>query len=409
MAGSTAGTEAQAPHGSRIVVWLSKVFELHPAGANWPRAVLFLDVALVPLVVFWAIGYEQYLLSAVFGVLFALLVDPGGSYGYRASHIGVFALLGAGVTALGFGLGGSAWGWLVLAASAVTLVAGLAVKFGAHRFLAALLLNTWFIIVLGLAVSFHHESHLTDHTWAQVVAWVGGSALWIALSFVGWLARGRRDRPAPMSEFPGDTSLRKLTRPLVLYALVRALGVAGSVAIAFGFALSHGYWIAIAAVVATKPSFEQSVLAGAQRIAGALIGAAAAALLLLIPTHEHGLRLLTVDHGLEVVAIILFMHAAGIRFVNYALYYATTTAAVLTLVEMLQPTNHGGEGDRVLWALCGVGIGVLVMLVTGVLAKYRPKPPAEPTPADRPQGHSPTLPQPPPSPVAGTHKAHPGG
>ena len=45
--------------------WLSTVFELSPEGLNWPRAVLFLDIALVPLVVFWAIGYEQYLLSAL--------------------------------------------------------------------------------------------------------------------------------------------------------------------------------------------------------------------------------------------------------------------------------------------------------------------------------------------------------
>ena len=60
-----------------------------PAGINWPRAVMFLDVALVPLIVFWAIGHEEYLLSAVFGVLFSALADPGRSYGYRASHIAV--------------------------------------------------------------------------------------------------------------------------------------------------------------------------------------------------------------------------------------------------------------------------------------------------------------------------------
>jgi hypothetical protein len=64
---------------------LSKVFELAPAGLNWPRGVLFLDIALVPLVVFWAIGHEQYLLSALFGLLFAWLADPGGGYGQRAS------------------------------------------------------------------------------------------------------------------------------------------------------------------------------------------------------------------------------------------------------------------------------------------------------------------------------------
>ena len=83
--------------------WLSKVFQFNPARINWPRAVLFLDVALVPLVVFWAIGHEEYLFSAVFGVLFAGLADPGGGFGYRASHIAVFALIGAALTALGFG------------------------------------------------------------------------------------------------------------------------------------------------------------------------------------------------------------------------------------------------------------------------------------------------------------------
>jgi hypothetical protein len=145
--------------------WLSKVFELNPAGLNWPRAVMILDVALVPLVVFWAIGHEEYLLSAVFGLLFAALADPGGGYRYRASHIAVFGLIGAAVTALGFGIGGDAWGWLVLAAFAVTLAAGLAAMFGVHRFVAAYLLNVWFIVVLGGRVQFpssrpHHELHL---------------------------------------------------------------------------------------------------------------------------------------------------------------------------------------------------------------------------------------------------------
>ncbi|MDQ0306763.1 hypothetical protein J2S46_001319 [Kitasatospora herbaricolor] len=96
--------------------------------------------------VFWAIGHEQYLLSAVFGLLFAGLADPGGSYRHRASHIALFALIGAGITALGFGSGEDVWGWLVLAAFALTLVSGLAAAFGVRRFVTALLLNLWFII-----------------------------------------------------------------------------------------------------------------------------------------------------------------------------------------------------------------------------------------------------------------------
>ena len=107
---SASGREGQPVHRGKFVSWLSKVFEFNAAGLNWPRAVMFLDVALVPLVVFWAIGHEEYLLSALFGVLFAGLADPGGGYGYRVSRIAVFALIGAGLTALGFGIGGDAWG-----------------------------------------------------------------------------------------------------------------------------------------------------------------------------------------------------------------------------------------------------------------------------------------------------------
>src|SRR5690349_13317798 len=207
----TSGQEGQPVHGGKAASWLGKVFTLNPAGLNWPRAVMVLDVLLVPLVVFWAIGHQEYLLSAVFGLLFAVLADPGGSYGYRTSHVAVFALVGAALTALGFGIGGDAWGWLVLAIAAVTLVAGLAIAFGVHRFVAAYLLNIWFIVAIAIASGFHHAAHITSYTWAQVLAWAGGSALWIAVTFVAWLIRGRQDQPQPVAELPGDTSRRKLT------------------------------------------------------------------------------------------------------------------------------------------------------------------------------------------------------
>jgi hypothetical protein len=70
MASATAG-EARPARRGKAASWLGKVFALNPAGLNWPRAVMILDILLVPLVVFWAIGHEEYLPSAVFGVLFA--------------------------------------------------------------------------------------------------------------------------------------------------------------------------------------------------------------------------------------------------------------------------------------------------------------------------------------------------
>ena len=364
--------------------WLWKVFELNPRGLNWPRAVVTLDVMLVPLVVFWAIGYEQYLFSALFGVLFAELADPGGGYGQRALRIFVFGATGAGMTALGFGIGGEAWGWLVLAAFVVTLVAGLAVMFGVHRFVAALLLNVWFIVTLAFASSFHHHTHITQYTWAQVVAWSGGAVLWIVLMFFAWLIRGRHDSAPLFAEIPGDTSRRKLTPPLIMYAVLRALVMAGTVAIAFGaIASMHGYWMAIAAIIAMQPTLQQSTLAGAQRVAGALIGGVAAGLVLLIPANVHGLRLFATDRGLEVVALVLLIHGIGTRFWNYAFYYAAISAGVLLLIDLPQPTNYGTEGYRLLWTVCGVAIAVAVMFLADLLGKRRTAK-ASPQPARQP-------------------------
>jgi len=220
-------------------------------------------------------------------------------------------------------------------------------------------------------------THITSYTWAQVLAWAGGSALWIAVTFIWWLIRRREDRPQPVAELPGDTSRQKLTRPLIMFAVIRALVMAGTVALAFGLNLSHGYWLPIAAMVAMKPSLQQSTLVAVQRLAGALIGAAAAALLLLIPASEHGLRLFAVERGLEVVALVLLMHGAAIRFWNYALYCGAIAAGVLILVDLPQPSNYAAEGYRVLWTLCGAGIGVLVMLLAGLLAKRTAKAPPQ--------------------------------
>jgi uncharacterized membrane protein YccC len=177
---------------------------------------------------------------------------------------------------------------------------------------------------------------------------------------------------------PGDTSRRKLTGPLIMFAVLRAIVIAGTVALAFGLNLSHGYWMPIAAIVAMKASLDQTTVVAVQRLAGALFGAVAAALVLLIPTSEHGLRLVTVTIGLQVVAFVIMVNGVGIRFWNYALYCGAIAAGVLILIDLPQPSDYAAEGYRVLWTLCGVGIGVLVMFLAGLLAKAPPQPAAQP-------------------------------
>jgi hypothetical protein len=356
--------------------WLAEVFQLNPAGLNWPRGGLFLTVALVPLVLFWSIGHQEYLLSAEAGALFSLAADPGGSFGYRLSHLAVFALIGAGLTALAFGIGGDAWGWLVLAAFLVTLVAGLSVAYGARRFVWGSLLSIWFIIALGNAFTSHHHAHTPNYTWAQVLAWTGGAALWIVATFIAWLILGRKDTPARL---PGDTSRQRLTAPMTMFAVIRALVIAATVAIAFGADLTHGYWMTIAVIVATKPSLEQTTVVGVQRIAGALMGAAAAILLLLIPANETGANLTSITHGLQTVALVFFMYAAALQLWNHAVFFGALTAAVLIDLDIRQPANYGAEGGRVLWTLCGVAIAWVVMLLAGLLGKRTGKASSHPS------------------------------
>jgi hypothetical protein len=389
MASPSAG--GQPAQKGKVASWLSKVFESNPAGLDWPGGVVVLDLMLVPLVLFWSIGHEQYLLSAFVGVLFTRLADPGGKYRQRVVYMTGFAAIGAGVTALGFGIGADPWGWLALAAFAVTLAGGLAITLGMQKFMAGAQLNVWFIVAVGLAFTLHqynlahHHAQITSHPWVQTLAWAGGAALWIVVSFIVWRVLRRRDPPLAVAEMPGDTSRRKLTRPMIMFAVIRALVIGGTAAIAFGLNLSHGFWMPLAAIFAMKPSLEQTRLGGIQRIAGTLIGAGAAMLLLLIPANEQGSRLTTITHGLEVVVLVILMHAVATRLWNYAIFNATIAAGILIMLDLQQPSNYSAEGYRVLWTLAGIGFAVIAMLLADLLAKRKRTANAPPgQPADVP-------------------------
>ena len=175
---------------------LTSVFKLDKKGFNLRRGVSLLVVMLAVLIVTYALDKERYFLSVAFGVLFAGLSDPGGEYAYRVPRIAVVGVIGAGLTALGFGIGDRGWGWVVLAVFAVTLLAGLAVKYGLHRFVAGMLLNIWFLIALALPAGYRLD-HIHTSAWAQALAWLIGSALALVYVTVVWLARGRTAQPQP--------------------------------------------------------------------------------------------------------------------------------------------------------------------------------------------------------------------
>ena len=355
---------------------LAKVFEVKWQAFNLSRGVTVLLTLLLPYIVLAAIGLEKYWLVVSFA---ALLVevggDPGGDYADRVQHMAVFAVIGALLTLLGFSIGGDAWGYAVLATFVITLLAGLAVKFGLHRFAAAILLNIWFVVMLTLPDA-DQLAHIQTSAWGQTLAWLVGAALAIAYTFIVWLVRGRTAQQQPAAELiPGSTAPVPLTRPVILFAVLRAVALSVAIAIAFGLHQPNADWMPISAAVAMKPSLQQSTLVASQRLAGAILGAAVAALFLLTVHNKY---------ALEAVIIILGGLAGSMRTVSYALYTATTAALVLILADVPHPSNLAEEARRVLFTFIGVGIAVIVMFLASLLQKHTAqKAPAAPAATSR--------------------------
>jgi hypothetical protein len=123
-----------------------------------------------------------------FGLLFVALSDPGGEYLPRLRRKAVVGLIGALLTALGFGIGAGAWGWVVLAVFVVTAVSGLVINVDLYALVAGILLNVWFLMTLSDAAGL--PTGVSAHPWNQALAWLIGAAIAIALMSAMWLAGG---------------------------------------------------------------------------------------------------------------------------------------------------------------------------------------------------------------------------
>ena len=242
----------------------------------------------------------------------------------------------------------------------VTVIAGLAINFGLYAFVAAILLNVWLLIALSAAAGL--PAHVSAHPWQQALAWLIGSAIWIAFTFLLWLVRGRSSQPSPLPEIPADAPPIKLSRPIVLFGIIRALAVAAAVAIAFGWHLSSADWMPIATLIAMKVSLQQSTIRAAQRLVGAILGAAIAAVFLVTVTSHH---------ALEEIIILLMGVGVSIYAVNYAFYTAAIAGAVLIGLDLPHPSNLDAEGRRIFFTFVGVGIAIIVNVLARLLQKRK--------------------------------------
>lgn len=192
------------------------------------------------------------------------------------------------------------------------------------------------------------------------MAWLVGAALWIGLTVVMWLLRGRQSQDPHFPEVPVDMTATTLGRPEILFAVIQAIAISISVSIAFGLHLPNADWMPIATLVAMKSSLNQATMKAEQRIAGAVMGVLIAALFLL-----------TVDnrHVLQVIVVVLGAFAASFRAATYAFYCAAMAALVLIAEDVTHPTNLSAEGRRVLFTFAGLGIGIAVVGLATLIQK----------------------------------------
>jgi len=339
---------------------LAEALALKRQAFNLRRGIGVVAVMLLPLIVLGVLHQERYFLSVASAALFVGLSDPGGEYGYRLPPDGPGRRGWCAADGPGIRLWRPGLALVVLAAFVVTVLAGLVVKYGLHRVHRGHAAQYLVPHRLGPArrVPARPRPHRRR---AQTLAWLIGSALTLAYTAILWLARGRTAQPQPGADvLPGDITPVKLTRPVILFVLIRAIALSVAIAIAFGLHLPNADWMPVATLVAMKPSLEQSTLVAEQRLARAILGAAVAALFLLSVDNKY---------ALGVVIVILGALAGSIRAVNYALYCAAVAGAVLIAMDLPHPSNLADEGRRVLFTLLGVGIAVVVMFLANLLQK----------------------------------------
>jgi hypothetical protein len=341
--------------------YMAHVFAMKTRAVNVPRGVAVAGLVLITLVVTSALHQERYFLGVAFGLLFVALSDPGGEYLPRLRRTAVVGLIGALLTAAGYALGGDAWGLVVLGVFVVTVLSGLVVNVDVHALVAGGLLNVWFVIALSAAAG--QPAGVSTHPLNQALAWLIGAAIAIALMSALWLLRdeSRRGR-SWLPEIPDDLPPVKLSRPIVLFVLIRAIAVSGATAIAFGLQLTDADWMPIATLVAMKPTLAQSTLRGVQRLAGTALGAAIAAVFLVTVTSPR---------ALEEIIIALMGVGVSIYAVNYAFYTAAIAAAVLIALDLPHPSNLAAEGRRIFYTFAGIAIAIVVMFLASRLQKHK--------------------------------------
>lgn len=315
----------------------------------------------IPLVVLNAFGLAEYWISFSFALILVAMADPGGAFPARARIFALSTVAGAILTAIGFVLGSGNWVAVTVALFVVSLLSGFAAAFGKVVGNAAGLVNGWFIFALVLPADMQEGLSFAI---PQAIAFLAGGVLWMLLT---WFMDQRRKRgqtqPLPAAPVPEKTRAH-LSRPIVLFSLLRSVAIAFAGAIAWGFNLPEADWMPLSAAIVIRPDLEGTLYHGLQRAVGTVLGGLLGALILVFAPGLFILALAVVVFG----SICMAFYKA-----NYTYYAFCMTCALVIGESLSNPTSLTIVAERVLFVLIGVVIGVGTLFIADLAQKRATK------------------------------------
>jgi uncharacterized membrane protein YccC len=315
----------------------------------------------LPLLVLTMLGQRAFGVLVMTGALLTSFGDVGTSYRTQAWSLGMTAVGGALMTALGRLIGGPWWVEIV-EIFLVVFISGLLSVYGRVAAVMGLLLTISFVISLA------NRGGPTTALPAAGGFLLGGAILMLFALLFAWLQSHRstpRNEVRPNRSQPTRTTLTAqltLASPLLRFSLLRAVGAA--VAAGSGWILGGPpfYWAALTVITCTQQDQKASLMKALQNVIATYLGALLAGVL--IASVQNALVL-----GLIVVAITFL--AFTVKDLNYILYLFFFTILILLLIS-IATSGQSLAVWRAVTILFGAGI-VLVITFLGQMPFFERK------------------------------------
>lgn len=322
---------------------------LHPVKGFYTALAMFL-----PLLVLSILGQRAFGVLVMTGALLTSFGDVGTSFRTRAWSLGMTAVGGALMTALGRLIGGPWWQEIV-EIFLIVFISGLLSVYGRVAAVMGLLLTIPFVISLA------NRGGPATTLPAAGGFLLGGAVLMLFASLYAWLLSHRstpKNATQPNRPQPGLTTLTAqltLTSPLLRLSLLRAMGAAVAAGSGWIWGGSPFYWAALTVIICTRQDQKASLMMALQNVIATILGALLAAVLIASVLN-------TLVVGLIVVAITFL--AFTVKELNYLLYLFFFTILILLLISIAT----SGQ-SLALWRVITVLFGAGIVLVITFLAQ----------------------------------------